>query len=46
MSSARRKECPDCGSGSIDYDSETGQLICQDCGSLFEEVISDEDEEE
>jgi ribosomal protein S27E len=37
----RRKECPDCGSDNIVFDPETEQLICQDCGSIFEELPED-----
>ena len=37
----RRKECPDCGSGNIMFDPETEQLICQDCGLIFEELPPD-----
>jgi ribosomal protein S27E len=34
----RRKDCPDCGSDNISFDPETEQLICQDCGLIFEEL--------
>ena len=34
----RRKDCPDCGSTNINFDPETEQLICQDCGQIFEEL--------
>ena len=37
----RRKDCPDCGSFNITFDPETEQLICQDCGLIFEELPSD-----
>jgi len=37
----RRKDCPDCGSANITFDPETEQLICQDCGSIFEELPPD-----
>jgi ribosomal protein S27E len=37
----RRKDCPDCGSGNIIFDPETEQLICQDCGLIFEELPAD-----
>lgn len=37
-SAKRRKECPDCGSNNIHFDPETEQLICHDCGLLFEEL--------
>jgi ribosomal protein S27E len=35
----RRKACPDCGSRNIMFDTETEQLICHDCGLLFEELV-------
>lgn len=34
----RRKDCPDCGSPNIIFEPATGQLICQDCGAIFEEL--------
>lgn len=34
---SRRKECPDCGSPNVIYEATTEQLICHDCGSIFEE---------
>jgi ribosomal protein S27E len=37
----RRKDCPDCGSINIIFDPETEQLICQDCGLIFEELPPD-----
>ena len=37
----RRKECVDCGSSNIIFDPETEQLICQDCGLIFEELPPD-----
>jgi ribosomal protein S27E len=37
----RRKDCPDCGSTNIIFDPETEQLICQDCGLIFEELPPD-----
>lgn len=37
----RRKDCPDCGSMNITFDPETEQLICQDCGLIFEELPPD-----
>jgi len=37
----RRKACPDCGSANIMFDPDTEQLICHDCGLLFEELPAD-----
>ena len=42
---ARRKECPDCGSTNILYESTTEQLICHDCGLIFEELLPEVEEE-
>jgi ribosomal protein S27E len=37
----RRKDCIDCGSSNINFDPETEQMICQDCGLIFEELPPD-----
>ncbi|MFC1723592.1 TFIIB-type zinc ribbon-containing protein [Nanoarchaeota archaeon] len=34
-----RKECPDCDSVNLVFDAEMQQVMCQDCGSLFDEVV-------
>lgn len=40
----RRKACPDCGSADIMFDTDTEQLICHDCGLLFEELVESGEE--
>jgi transcription initiation factor TFIIIB Brf1 subunit/transcription initiation factor TFIIB len=30
------KECPDCASTNIIYDEKEQQVICQDCGLIYE----------
>ncbi|MBI4738720.1 TFIIB-type zinc ribbon-containing protein [Candidatus Woesearchaeota archaeon] len=42
---ARRKECPDCGSPNVLYETATEQLICHDCGLIFEELPPDDEKE-
>lgn len=42
---ARRKECPDCGSPNVLYESTNEQLICHDCGLIFEELPPDLEKE-
>ena len=42
---ARRKECPDCGSPNVLYEATTEQLICHDCGLIFEELVPEVEEE-
>lgn len=34
----RRKDCPDCASININFDPETEQMICHDCGVIFAEL--------
>ena len=34
----KRDACPDCGSDNIVFESSMQQLICQECGVLFEEL--------
>lgn len=30
------KTCPECGSDNISYKETTNQLICKDCGLIYE----------
>ncbi len=30
------KECPDCGSRNIKYNDKTNQVLCRDCGLIYE----------
>lgn len=30
------KECPDCSSTNISYDDKEDQIVCNDCGLIFE----------
>jgi ribosomal protein S27E len=38
--------CPECGSENIIYKDEEQQVICEDCGMIFEPLGSKEEEEE
>jgi transcription initiation factor TFIIIB Brf1 subunit/transcription initiation factor TFIIB len=38
------KECPDCASDNIIYDDERDQVICRDCGLIFEPLAPGEEE--
>jgi len=42
---AQIKKCPDCGSNSIYYDDQKGEVICNDCGLVLEEKIVDTSQE-
>jgi transcription initiation factor TFIIIB Brf1 subunit/transcription initiation factor TFIIB len=40
------KECPDCGSDNIYYNDNLDQVICRDCGCIFEPFAAGAEEEE
>ena len=44
MKRSMKRICAECGSDNVIYDRERDQLICNDCGSIFEELIPDEEE--
>lgn len=35
------KRCPSCGSADLIYDSEKGELVCNNCGLVIEENVTD-----
>jgi len=39
----KRNECPECGSSNIVVKEDTNQIICQDCGAIFEELMPEEE---
>ena len=41
---SKLKSCPDCGSDNIVYSRVREQIICRDCGLLFEPLSPDEEE--
>jgi len=45
MKEKLKNECPECGSTNVIYKRVEDQLLCQDCGTIFEE-LSPEDEED
>ncbi len=38
------RECPDCASGNVICDNDREQLICKDCGLIFEPLAPEEEE--
>ncbi|MEK6823173.1 MAG: TFIIB-type zinc ribbon-containing protein [Nanoarchaeota archaeon] len=38
------KECPDCASDNIVYDNERDQVICRDCGLIYEPLTPSDEE--
>ncbi len=45
MKGKLKKLCAECGSDNVIYDREKDQLICQDCGMIFEELAPDEEDD-
>ena len=37
------KECPECGSSNIIHNKEKQQVICKDCGMIFEPMTPEEE---
>jgi transcription initiation factor TFIIIB Brf1 subunit/transcription initiation factor TFIIB len=37
------RSCPDCGSDNIIYKEEENQLLCKDCGLIYEPLMPKED---
>ncbi|MFP3215580.1 MAG: TFIIB-type zinc ribbon-containing protein, partial [Candidatus Micrarchaeota archaeon] len=35
------RRCPSCGSTDIVYDAERGELVCNNCGLVIEENVTD-----
>jgi len=38
------RECPDCASSNVVCDGDREQLICKDCGLIFEPLVPEEEE--
>ena len=41
--SIKKDECPECGSSNIIYKKEKDQIICKDCGAIFEQLNPEEE---
>ena len=37
------KECPECGSSNIVYNEKKDQIVCNDCGMIFEELTPEQE---
>tara|TARA_Y100000310_G_C20064597_1_gene526577 strand:- start:150 stop:287 length:138 start_codon:yes stop_codon:yes gene_type:complete len=35
------KECPDCASKNLIYKDDDDQVICQDCGLIYEPLVKE-----
>ncbi len=43
MSKIKKDECAECGSKNSHYDKEKQQIVCRDCGAIFEELTPNEE---
>jgi len=44
MTKPKKDECAECGSKKVHYNKKTQQIICKDCGAIFEELAPKEEE--
>jgi len=45
MKTKLRQSCGECGSDNVIYKRDEDQVICQDCGAIFEELSPDEEDD-
>ena len=43
MTKPRKDECAECASKNVHYNEKTQQIICKDCGAIFEELTPEEE---
>ncbi len=43
MTKLKKNECAECGSNNVRYNKEKQQIICGDCGVIFEELAPEEE---
>lgn len=43
MTKPKENECAECASNNVHYNEKTQQIICRDCGAIFEELTPDEE---
>jgi transcription initiation factor TFIIIB Brf1 subunit/transcription initiation factor TFIIB len=39
------KLCPECGSDNIVYNDRKEQVVCKDCGEIYEPMVPEDEEE-
>lgn len=39
----KKDECAECGSKNVIYKEKDQQIICKDCGAIFEELAPEEE---
>jgi len=39
----KKNECAECGSRNVNYVKRRQQIVCKDCGAIFEELTPEEE---
>jgi|TARA_Y100000310_G_C20463422_1_gene706433 transcription initiation factor TFIIIB Brf1 subunit/transcription initiation factor TFIIB len=39
----KKNECPECASKNVHFNKKDEQIICRDCGAIFEELTPEEE---
>ncbi|MFH0867721.1 MAG: TFIIB-type zinc ribbon-containing protein [Candidatus Woesearchaeota archaeon] len=45
MASLKKDECAECGSKNVYYNKKVQQIVCRDCGAIFEELAPKEEKQ-
>lgn len=45
MKGSLKKTCAECGSDNVSYDRDKDQLLCKDCGAIFEELTGEDEDD-
>ena len=45
MTKLKKDECAECGSRNVRYNEENQQIICKDCGAIFEEMAPEREKQ-
>jgi len=43
MTKPKKDECAECGSDNVNYVERTQQIICKECGAIFEELAPEDE---
>ena len=43
MTKIKKDECAECSSKNVHYNEEKQQILCRDCGAIFEELTPEEE---
>ena len=45
MAKPKKDECAECGSKNVHYNEEKQQIVCRDCGAIFEELTPEDEKQ-